>query len=136
MIAKSLAQDTPIIMLDEPTAHLDLPNRVEIMLLLHKLAHETGKAVLLSTHELDMALQAADSIWLITATMGWNVACPRIWFSMEVSIGLLECDAYYFNPSNGNFSMNYPLTKEVWVEGDKPGYTGLSGHWQGQGTGG
>ncbi len=60
MIAKALAQDTPIILLDEPTAHLDLPNRVEIMLLLHKLAHKTQKAILLSTHELDLALQAAD----------------------------------------------------------------------------
>ncbi|MEA4981743.1 MAG: ABC transporter ATP-binding protein, partial [Paludibacter sp.] len=44
MIAKAFVQDTPIIILDEPTAHLDLPNRVEIMLLLHKLAHETGKS--------------------------------------------------------------------------------------------
>ena len=119
MIAKSLAQDTPIIMLDEPTAHLDLPNRVEIMLLLHKLAHETGKAVLLSTHELDMALQAADSIWLITATMGVECGVPEDLVFNGSFNRAFECDAYYFNPSNGNFSMNYPLTKEVWVEGDK-----------------
>ena len=66
MIAKALAQDTSIIMLDEPTAHLDLPNRVEIMLLLHRLAHKTGKSILLSTHELDLALQAADRIWLMS----------------------------------------------------------------------
>jgi len=66
MIAKALAQDTPIIMLDEPTAHLDLPNRIEIMLLLHRLSHKTGKAILLSTHELDLALQAADRIWLMS----------------------------------------------------------------------
>ena len=46
MIAKAFVQDTPIIILDEPTAHLDLPNRVEIMLLLHKMAHETGKTVI------------------------------------------------------------------------------------------
>ena len=45
MIAKAFVQDTPIIILDEPTAHLDLPNRVEIMLLLHKLAHDTGKSI-------------------------------------------------------------------------------------------
>jgi iron complex transport system ATP-binding protein len=70
MIAKALAQDTPIIMLDEPPAHLDLPNRVEIMLLLHRLAHKTDKAIILSTHELDLALQAADRIWLISAEHG------------------------------------------------------------------
>jgi iron complex transport system ATP-binding protein len=89
------------------------------MLLLHKLAHETGKAVLLSTHELDMALQAADSIWLITATMGVECGVPEDLVFNGSFNRAFECDAYYFNPSNGNFSMNYPLTKEVWVEGDK-----------------
>lgn len=64
MIARALAQDTPIIILDEPTAHLDLNNRVEIMKLLRTLAKEMGKAILLATHELDLALQTADLIWL------------------------------------------------------------------------
>ena len=64
MIARALAQDTPIILLDEPTAHLDLNNRVEIMNLLRQLSRSTGKAILLATHELDLALQTADLIWL------------------------------------------------------------------------
>jgi iron complex transport system ATP-binding protein len=64
MIARALAQDTPIILLDEPTAHLDLNNRVEIMRLLRRLARTTNKAILASTHELDLALQMADLIWL------------------------------------------------------------------------
>lgn len=64
MIARALAQDTPIMLLDEPTAHLDLNNRVEIMDLLLKLSRQTGKAILLATHELDLALQTADLIWL------------------------------------------------------------------------
>ena len=64
MIARALAQNTPIILLDEPTAHLDLNNRVEIMNLLRQLARSTGKAILLATHELDLALQTADLIWL------------------------------------------------------------------------
>ena len=64
MIARALAQDTPIILLDEPTAHLDLNNRVEIMNLLRDLSRNTGKAILLATHELDLALQTADRIWL------------------------------------------------------------------------
>jgi len=64
MIARALAQDTPIIMLDEPTAHLDLNNRLEIMSLLRKLAHTMNKAILVATHELDLALQTADLIWL------------------------------------------------------------------------
>jgi iron complex transport system ATP-binding protein len=64
MIARAVVQDTPIILLDEPTAHLDLNNRLEIMNLLRKLAHHANKAILVSTHELDLALQTADLIWL------------------------------------------------------------------------
>lgn len=64
MIARALAQDTPLLLLDEPTAHLDLNNRVEIMNLLRSLAHTTGKGIMLATHELDLALQTADYIWL------------------------------------------------------------------------
>lgn len=66
MIARALAQDTPVLLLDEPTAHLDLNNRVEIMNLLRKLARNQQRAVLVSTHELDLALQTADLIWLAT----------------------------------------------------------------------
>lgn len=65
MIARALAQDTPILLLDEPTAHLDLPNRILIFKLLRKLASQTNKAILLATHELDLALRTADSVWLM-----------------------------------------------------------------------
>jgi len=64
-IARALAQDTPLILLDEPTSHLDLSNRVKILLLLQKLAHKTGKIILISTHELETAMQVADKIWLM-----------------------------------------------------------------------
>jgi len=65
MIAKALAQKSDIIILDEPTAHLDLINRVEITKLLQKLAREENKAILMATHELDLALQMADRLWLM-----------------------------------------------------------------------
>jgi iron complex transport system ATP-binding protein len=64
MIARALAQDTPVILMDEPTAHLDLNNRVEIMKVLLQLTRTMHKAILVSTHELDLALQTADEIWL------------------------------------------------------------------------
>ena len=67
MIARALAQETEILLLDEPTAHLDLNNRVEIMNLLRHLARTTNKAILIATHELDLALQTADKIWLATS---------------------------------------------------------------------
>ena len=65
MIARALAQDTPIILLDEPTAFLDLPNRYELCTLLSRLAHDEGKCIIFSTHELDIALSLADSIALV-----------------------------------------------------------------------
>ncbi|MFI3247911.1 MAG: ABC transporter ATP-binding protein [Rikenellaceae bacterium] len=64
MIAKALAQQCPIIILDEPTAFLDVTSRIETMVLLRKLAIEQGKTILLSTHDLDMAIQMSDSLWL------------------------------------------------------------------------
>lgn len=67
MIAKALAQQTPIILLDEPTAFLDFPSKVEMMRMLHRLAHEMNKTIFLSTHDVEMALQLSDQLWLMTA---------------------------------------------------------------------
>lgn len=64
MIARALAQDTQLMLLDEPTAHLDLNNRVEIMAMLKQISHRSHKAILVATHELDLALQTTDQIWL------------------------------------------------------------------------
>ena len=63
MIAKALAQQTPVILLDEPTAFLDHPSKVETLNLLARLAHEEGKAVLFSSHDLELALKQADVVW-------------------------------------------------------------------------
>ena len=67
MIAKALAQQTPIILLDEPTAFLDFPSKVEMMRMLHRLAHEMNKTIFLSTHDVELALQLSDQLWLMTA---------------------------------------------------------------------
>ncbi len=64
MIARALVQDCSVMVLDEPTAHLDLNNRIEIVLLLKQLSKEVNKAILMATHELDLALQVADRLWL------------------------------------------------------------------------
>ncbi len=66
MIARALAQQTPIIILDEPTAFLDVASRIETMRLLQTLAHDRGKAVLLSSHDISQSLMLADELWLIT----------------------------------------------------------------------
>ena len=65
MIARALAQETDIIILDEPTAHLDTPNRLEIFHLLRELANTSGRAILVSTHDIDTALHYSDQLWLL-----------------------------------------------------------------------
>lgn len=65
MIARALAQDTPIILLDEPTAFLDLPNKYEICLLLKRLAHQQGKCIIFSTHDLSIAIELCDTLAMI-----------------------------------------------------------------------
>lgn len=65
MIARALAQEPVVMLLDEPTAFLDLPRRAEIMTMLRRLARDTGRAILLSTHDLELALRSADRVWLL-----------------------------------------------------------------------
>ena len=65
-IARALAQEAKLMLLDEPTAFLDLPRRVELMSILRDLAHRENLALLLSTHDLDLALRFADRLWLMT----------------------------------------------------------------------
>ena len=76
MIAKALAQQTPIIYLDEPTAFLDFPSKVEMMQLLRRLAVEEQKTVFLSTHDVELSLQLADCIWLMEPDR-LNVGTPH-----------------------------------------------------------
>lgn len=73
MIAKVLVQECPLIILDEPTAFLDVVSRIEVMDLLHRLAMEENKAILLSTHDIDQALLLADKLWLMPS--GGGMVC-------------------------------------------------------------
>jgi iron complex transport system ATP-binding protein len=65
MVARALAQEPLLLVLDEPTAFLDVPSRVELMGLLRRLTRETSLAVILSSHDLELALRTADVIWLL-----------------------------------------------------------------------
>ena len=76
MIAKALAQQTPVIFLDEPTAFLDFPSKVEVMQLLRRLARSMQKTIFMSTHDLELALQVADTLWLMEKGQ-LNVGTPR-----------------------------------------------------------
>ncbi len=65
MIAKALAQQTPVIYLDEPTAFLDYPSKVDMLVLLRDIAHRANKTIFLSTHDVELALQLSDTLWLM-----------------------------------------------------------------------
>ena len=77
MIAKALAQQTPVIILDEPTAFLDYPSKIQMMLLLQKLAKTLHKTIFLSTHDLEHALQIADQLWLLDKEHGLATGTPE-----------------------------------------------------------
>ncbi len=77
MIAKALAQDTPIIFLDEPTAFLDFSSKVEMLQLLHHLSRERSKSIFVSTHDLELAIQIADRLWLMDEKSGITVGTPE-----------------------------------------------------------
>lgn len=103
MIAKALAQETPIIILDEPTAFLDLPSRIEIMRLLHHLAADTDKAILLSTHDLELALQFADRIWLMGKNKKMKTGVPEDLILDNHFKSFFERDGIIFDNYNGAF---------------------------------
>ena len=77
MIAKALAQETPIIFLDEPTAFLDYTSKVDLLLLLHRLSRQMHKTIFLSTHDIELVLQIADKLWLMDAQNGVTIGSPQ-----------------------------------------------------------
>lgn len=118
MLARALAQDTPLILLDEPTAHLDLPNRVEMMRLLHQLARDTQKSILLSTHELDLALQTADELWLLHADGTLRSGLPEDLVLNGAFEATFARSGFPFDRSTGTFIIHQPVNdSQIYLEG-------------------
>ena len=116
-IAKALAQDTPIIILDEPTAFLDLPSKVEIMQLLRSLSAKVGKSILMSTHDLDLALQMADKLWLVDAEKPLTTGTPEDLLLNNAFQSLFENSGIIFDYKTGLFKVNYDTNKTLGVQG-------------------
>lgn len=117
MIAKSLAQQTPIIILDEPTAFLDFPSKVEIMQLLHKLTREAGKTVFLSTHDMELALQIADKVWIMDKKCGFAIGTPE---DLAINGALSEFftrKGIAFDADTGLFKVENNIHKNVLLQG-------------------
>lgn len=122
MIAKALAQNTPIIFLDEPTAFLDYPSKVEILQLLLRLSREKGLTVFLSTHDLELALQVADEVWLIDKQLGVTIGCPED-LALNGDLGrYFEREGVEFDLDSGLFRISSMPLASVRVNGSGPQY--------------
>jgi len=108
MIAKTLAQETPLIYLDEPTAFLDFPSKVEIMRLLLNLTRKVGKTIFLSTHDLELALQIADTLWLMDKKNGMIIGTPDELRSNGSIENFFKCDGVVFDRETGFFRIQPP----------------------------
>jgi len=103
LIARALAQDTPLIILDEPTTHLDLLHKVSLLKLLKKLTHETGKCILFSTHDIDMAIQLCDEMIIMTPeTVVQDQPCNLILKGIFDTI--FEDENLFFDKEKGKFT--------------------------------
>lgn len=103
-IARALAQDTPVIIMDEPTTHLDVYHRAYILRLLKNLTAETGKTILFSTHEIDLALQLSDQMLLMTAS-GNYFDTPQALIAAGRFTSLFPEDTVHFDPKLGRFTI-------------------------------
>jgi len=117
MIAKTLAQECPIIILDEPTAFLDVTSRIETMVLLHKLAVDQQKAILLSTHDLDLAIQMGDRLWLLEKERPLTSGTPEDLILSGAFESFFQKDGIVFDPTTGKLNIEKPK-EPIGVEGD------------------
>lgn len=105
LISRALAQDTPIIIFDEPTAHLDIHHKIETFLLLKKLTKETQKTIIISTHEIHWAIELSDKIWLMTEENCY-FDTPQNLKSQNRFQELFDSDLVTFDPKSNQFRIS------------------------------
>lgn len=125
MIARALAQEPAIMLLDEPTAYLDLPHRVIMFRVLQNLAHSLGKAVLVSTHDLDLALHSADVLWLMSDDGECRVGSPEDLILSTAFEHTFEHQGVKFDPRTGTFPISPHPKKAIGLSGP----SGLTKLW-------
>lgn len=125
MIARALAQDGEILLLDEPTAHLDLVNRMEIMQLLKAIARNENKAILITTHDLEIAIETADEFWLMPCGSPLLTGLPEDLIIQQKLDLLLPSPQLYFDQDAGKIkskldvlkiNIDGPATIKKWLE--------------------
>jgi len=123
MIARILAQDTGIMIMDEPTAFLDVASKYEILHLLHLLSRDSNKTIIFSTHDLQMAISQADKIWLILENELIEGAPEDLMLSGAFD-HLFDAASVIFNSNDGTFSFRSEAPGNIFVEGK-----GEKRHW-------
>ena len=118
MIARALAQEPAIIVLDEPTAFLDLPRRVEILGLLKRLTRSTDRAILLSTHDLDLAIRAADRMWLMDSGGAIRSGAPEDLILRGELESVFAGDGVSFDREHGSFHLTADTKGYIRLEGE------------------
>ncbi|GAK59676.1 ABC transporter related [Candidatus Vecturithrix granuli] len=118
MIARALAQQPKVMILDEPTAFLDLPRRIEMLTLLRRLARDTGTAILLSTHDLDVALRTADLLWILPKDGTLQTGAPEDLVLSGALEQAFKNDGVTFDQQHGSFSMNTRRDTQITLQGD------------------
>ena len=119
MIAKAIAQETPIIVLDEPTAYLDYPSKMTMLMLLHRMAKALHKTIFLSTHDVEHALQIADHVWLIDKKLGLVTGTPEDLCLNGRIEQYFNREGMTFDRALGSFSVQHKSYHNLVVEGDK-----------------
>ena len=118
MIARAVAQEPAVLILDEPTAFLDVTSRIELGALLQRLAHERGLGVVCSTHDLDLALATADTVWLLDAEADLRIGAPED-LALSGAIGQVFGTAELeFDPERGTFSRRPEVAGFATVTGE------------------
>ncbi len=118
MIARALAQQPVLMILDEPTAFLDLPRRVEMMQLLQRLAHREARAILLSTHDLDLALRTADRIWLMAGDGSLRTGAPEDLVLSGAFAEAFRAEGVDFDAATGAFRGSAAPRATIALHGD------------------
>ncbi|NOQ26053.1 MAG: ATP-binding cassette domain-containing protein [Bacteroidales bacterium] len=124
MIARVLAQQTSLIILDEPTAFLDLPGRYEVFQMLVNLAHDYNKTILLSTHDLDLAIKFADKIWLLGKDKPFVCGIPEDLILKGQFAYFFDNNKLKFNLQSGSFEVSGKIQKPVHINGN-----GIEAQW-------
>jgi iron complex transport system ATP-binding protein len=119
MVARALAQEPGLLLLDEPSAFLDAPSRVALTALLRRLARERGLAIVVSTHDLELALRAADHVWLLDRTGALHTGSPEQLTLDGRIAAAFENDELRFDPATATFTPRPPTvgTARIAIEG-------------------